>query len=244
MDEVVRPQGTGSCELLQARLGGIVTQQGCHPILGKQACDGPDFPTGAGQRAERCSADGGPEDLGRSLLRHRNLRSGAVRIQVDPQRPCADFERSDLAISPEFHRYPDDPAAGGHHDQVAGRLENPAIVFQEQVAVLDAEQVGDAVGIDEQDGEAVIRRVGHRIVPGPFGEGRVADRQEADRVTGPRTWRAETGKHRARWSIADAISLRPRRLGGDEDLKRYAGQVFGGQDDDMPHSLKVGLEGP
>ena len=121
-------------------------------------------------------------------------------------------------------------------------LECLAVVLQEDVARLDAEEVGDAVGHDGQDRDAVVGRRGGRAARARPGEGGVAQRQQPRRSRSLGSRRAEAGEHRARGGVADHRARRARRQGGDQRLDRHARQRRRGKHDQVLHTLQVRQE--
>ena len=62
-------------------------------------------------------------------------RAGALRgIVLDAERTGGDLERAHLAAAPELDRNPLGPSLGGDDLQVGSRLEDDAVVFQQDVA--------------------------------------------------------------------------------------------------------------
>ena len=194
----VRPSG----QVLHGRLAGLLAEQGgdrpsgnspaiastSRRVPGSRAQASPRSPAGAPRRrARRASTTAAAVFVG--------VESDAERARRRPRR-CGPR----LAPVPDRDGLRDPPAATGLRS--AWRLQGRAVVLQQDVAGLDAVQVGVAVGDDASDGQAVVgRRRGCDLGLGgdrPDRPGPAAGRAGVRR-SGPRN----AGEHRGRRGVAD-----------------------------------------
>jgi hypothetical protein len=152
--------------LLQIRLGGLEAQEGGGRAGGEQGGDGLDLAAGAWQGGKAFEAGARPEHKGGRALGQHNLRGRAVGIGLDAQRSRGDLQRPDFAVAPDLDWNLVCLVPRGDDGQVALRFEHLAVIFQEHVAGLDAEEVSGAVGRDGHDRDALVARRRRRAALG------------------------------------------------------------------------------
>ena len=97
--------------------------------------------------------------------------------------PAASFQGTDVPCRAQSLTGTRIALSLGRNDgQVVDRSQCLAVVLQEDVARLDAEEVSGAVGHDGQDGDAVVGRGGRRATRGRLGEGGIAQGQQPGRT--------------------------------------------------------------
>ena len=168
-----------------------------------------------------------------------HLGRGLLAIEVDAELAGGDLQRADLAVAPELHGNSLWAGLGGDDLEVGVRLQDRSVVFQQDVALLHACQIGRAVGLHHKDRDAVIgglRRCRLRL---RLGIGGVAQGQQAGRAGVAGMGPDQPGEHGPRGSITDDQLREPGWSGRDQRLDRQASQVLGREDDEFFHILEM-----